>query len=89
MRTWRYHRFRAHTETLDAVHEEFGVNVASNNGDAAKAEMVILAVKPQMSESVIAEVAPSLSSEAIVVSIAPGKTLSWLAEKRARKKSCD
>ena len=73
-------------KTLDAVHEEFGVNVASNNGDAAKAEMVILAVKPQMYESVIAEVAPSLSSEAIVVSIAPGKTLSWLAEKTGAKK---
>ena len=73
-------------KTLDAVHEKFGVNVASNNGDAAKAEMVILAVKPQMYESVIAEVAPSLSSEAIVVSIAPGKTLSWLAEKTGAKK---
>ncbi len=73
-------------KTLDAVHAEFGVNVASNNGDAAKAEMVILAVKPQMYESVIAEVAPSLSSEAIVVSIAPGKTLSWLAEKTGAKK---
>ena len=29
---------------------------------------------------------PSLSSEAIVVSIAPGKTLSWLAEKTGAKK---
>lgn len=74
-------------KTLDAVHEEFGVNVASNNGDAAKAEMVILAVKPQMYESVIAEVAPSLSSEAIVVSIAPGKTLSWLGRKNGREKN--
>ena len=68
-------------KTLDAVHAEFGVDVASSNAEAAKAEMVVLAVKPQMYESVIAEVAPSLSSEAIVVSIAPGKTLLWLAEK--------
>ena len=73
-------------KTLDAVHEEFGVNVSSSNAEAAKAEMVILAVKPQMYESVIAEVAPSLSNEAIVVSIAPGKTLSWLAEKTGAKK---
>ena len=80
----------AHTQkTLDAVHAEFGVNVASNNGDAAKAEMVILAVKPQMYESVIVEVAPSLSSEAIVLSIALAKRFHGLPKKRARKKSCD
>ncbi len=61
--------------------------MASNNGDAAKAEMVILAVKPQMYESVIAEVAPSLSSEAIVVSIAPGKNAFMACRKNGREKN--
>ena len=72
--------------TLDAVHAEFGVDVARRNADAAKAEMVVLAVKPQMYEAVIAEVAPALPDDAILVSIAPGKSLAWLAEKTGAKK---
>ncbi len=72
--------------TLDAVHAEFGVDVAQNNADAALCEMVVLAVKPQMYEAVIAEVAPALAPDAIVVSIAPGKSLAWIAEKTGAAK---
>ena len=72
--------------TLDAVHAEFGVDVAGSNAAAAQAGMVVLAVKPQMYEQVIGEIASALSPETIVVSIAPGKTLAWLAEKTGAKK---
>ncbi len=72
--------------TLDAVQAEFGVDVAKSNVDAAQSDMVVLAVKPQMYEQVIAEVASAISPDAIVVSIAPGKTLAWLAEKTGAAK---
>lgn len=66
--------------TIDAVHGDFGIDVTLDNVEACKADIVFLAVKPQMYESVIAEVAPCLSPETVLVSIAPGKTLAWLAE---------
>lgn len=68
-------------KTLDAVREAYGIGVeSSNRAVAAAADVLILAVKPQFLESVIGEIRDSVKEGTLVISIAAGKTLSWLAE---------
>jgi len=71
----------AHTKaTLDKKTEEFGIVGCTDNAKVVnESDIIILAVKPQMYEEVIKTVAEFITSEKIVVSIAPGKTLEWLA----------
>ncbi|MDY5987162.1 pyrroline-5-carboxylate reductase [Sporofaciens sp. SGI.106] len=60
----------------------YGINVTDSNKEVIeKAEVVILSVKPQYYESVISEIKELVRPEQIIVTIAPGKTLGWLAEK--------
>lgn len=67
-------------ETLDAVRAECGIATTLDNVQAAGARVVVLAVKPHLYESVLAQIAPHLDPETVVVSIAPGKTIAWLAQ---------
>ncbi len=63
----------------DALRAELGVTAHADNADAVKdADIVVLAVKPQVIDAVCAGLAPSLSGEATVVSIAAGVTLARL-----------
>lgn len=67
--------------TLDAVREEYGIGVErSNKAVAEVADILILAVKPQFLEDVIKEIREAVKEGALVISIAAGKTLSWLSE---------
>ena len=60
----------------------YGINVTDSNKEVIeKAEVVIISVKPQYYESVISEIKELVRPEQIIVTIAPGKTLGWLAEK--------
>ena len=43
--------------------------------------MIILSVKPQFYEDVINQIKDCVKKEQIIITIAPGKTLAWLAEK--------
>lgn len=62
--------------------EKLGVETTLDNRKVAEcAEIIVLAVKPQFYETVIAEVKDLLTEETIVIGIAPGKTLGWLEEK--------
>ena len=68
-------------KTLDAVHEEYGIAVTKYNRTVAEqVEVLILAVKPQFLEEVIAEVRGVVREDTLVISIAAGKTLTWLAQ---------
>ncbi len=68
-------------KTRDAVREEYGIDVASSNqAVAAAADVLILAVKPQFLENVIGEIRDTVKEGTLVISIAAGKTLSWLSE---------
>lgn len=59
--------------------EDFGIaTFASNEEVAAWADIVVLAVKPFMLETVIDGIADVISPNTTVVSIAAGKTLEWL-----------
>ena len=66
--------------TLDAARERFGVDVTLDNAQAAQAEIVVLAIKPAVFDEVLTQIAPSLSPDVLLVSIAPGKTLEWLSQ---------
>ncbi len=60
-------------ERRDFFEREFGVGATENNGAAAAgAEVVVLAVKPQVMGEVLAGLAPHLAPGTLVVSIAAG-----------------
>jgi len=66
-------------ESVDKAVSSFGiVGCGSNTEVAEKSEIIFYAVKPQMYEEVIKETAAFVKNQ-IVVSIAPGKSLEWLA----------
>jgi pyrroline-5-carboxylate reductase len=52
---------------------------------AERADVLILAVKPQVIGSVIEEIATSVWPDTIVISIAPGKSISWITDKLGRQ----
>lgn len=64
------------------VKEQFGIYVTGSNKEVAeKADVIVLSVKPQFYEEVICEIRDVVREDQIVITIAPGKTLAWLAEK--------
>ena len=66
---------------LEAVRDLYGVNTQSDNGLAVKgADVVILAVKPQVIGGVLKGIKDALTPDQLILSIAAGKTLAFLAE---------
>lgn len=65
---------------LSEVNEKLGIHTTTDNKVAVQADIVVLAVKPQLYQSVINEIRDVVSGEQIIISIAPGKTLGWLLE---------
>lgn len=63
----------------EKVKNSYGIHVTDDNVKAAEAEVVILSVKPQFYEETIREIRDVIRQEQIVITIAPGKTLNWLA----------
>ena len=62
--------------------EQFGIQVTDSNKEVVdKAEVIVLSVKPQFYEDVINEIKGDIKESQIMITIAPGKTLAWLAEK--------
>ena len=72
----------AQTEsTRQKVADEYGIQVRSSNAAVAKeADIIVLAVKPQFLKVVIADIMDSVDEDKLIVSIAAGKTISWLAD---------
>ena len=69
-------------ERLSLVSEKYRVDVTSDNSYAASScRILVLAVKPQYYTQVISEIAPSVTSEQLIITIAPGQTLLSLAER--------
>lgn len=62
-----------------AAAADFGVRVTACNAEAVEdADVVVLAVKPQIMPTVLAEVGASLSARPLVISVAAGITLATL-----------
>ena len=61
------------SEKAAALRKELGIRVVASNREAAeRADIVVLAVKPQILESVLAEIRPTVSPSRLLVSIAAG-----------------
>ena len=68
-------------QSAAAKKEKYGVSVLVDNcAVAAKSDILFLTVKPQYYEQVIGEIKGSVSDDAIIITVAPGKTLTWLSE---------
>ena len=59
-----------------------GIQIAVSNREVVeKAKVIVLAVKPQFFEEVIAEIKDVVKDDQLIITLAPGKTLAWLEEK--------
>lgn len=68
-------------EKLEKKKEQLGIRVTTDNREtAAFADVLFLAVKPQYYQTVIKEIRDTVRKDQILVTVAPGKTLSWLSE---------
>ena len=66
----------------ERVKNMYGIHVSDNNVDVVDAvDVLVLAVKPQYYESVITQIKDHVRADQLIITIAPGKTLSWLSEK--------
>jgi pyrroline-5-carboxylate reductase len=75
-------------ESLDGVAAEFGINITTDNAAAANgADVVVLAVKPQLLKEVCLGLADSLQHKPLIISLAAGITTdsigSWLGTDQA------
>ena len=73
-------------DKMDAAKElvgtKYGVTLAKSNTEVVQeADLIFLAVKPFAYEAVLAEIKTLITTEKLLVSIAPGKTLAWLEER--------
>ena len=67
-------------ERREALAAEHGITTVAGNVDAVKgADIVVLAVKPQMLTSVMRQLGPALATEQVVLSIVAGATLHALS----------
>ena len=65
----------------ERVKAQYGIQVTADNKEVVeKAEVIVLSVKPQFYASVISEIKDLVKENQIIITIAPGKTLAWLAE---------
>ena len=68
----------------DRIRNKLKINCVSNEQAASLADVLFLSVKPQFYEEVIAQIKDTVRSSTVIVTIAPGKTLSWLREQFGR-----
>lgn len=78
----RVYATRRSSDALAALEEEFpGLRTTSDNAAAAReASVIILAVKPQSADAVIAEIREATAPEALVISVLAGRTTEQLQQ---------
>lgn len=73
-------------ETLERVQETYGIGTRKSNIEVAgEADVLILAVKPQFFQSVIGEIREAVPEDTLVISIAAGKTITWIEQAFGRE----
>lgn len=69
-------------KTRKAVEEKYGIETLADNGAVAEAsDILILAVKPQMFDTVIPQIRDRLRKDTLIVSIAAGRTIAQIEER--------
>lgn len=72
-------------KTADKVASEFGIKTTLDNKEVARAEIVILAVKPIYCQEVIEEIREVIEENQLIVTIIAGKSLAWLEKAFGKK----
>lgn len=66
-------------ERVEGLRERYGVPAGTSNAEAVDgATLVVVAVKPQDMAGVLAEIAPSIGSDQVVLSVAAGVTTAFI-----------
>ena len=77
---------RRNEKALEELKAEYGILVTTDNQKIIEeADVVFLAVKPQMFPDVITQIADSVKEGQLFVSIAAGKTLEWIGKEFGKK----
>jgi len=67
---------------LEKAKATYGINTTTDNREVVKqADMLVLAVKPQILEGVLAEIRDVITDKQVIISIAAGKSIAWLEER--------
>lgn len=75
-----------HEEKATTLARELGVSISTNNRNAAKdADVVLLAVKPQVVGDVLKEIKPALSKDTLVISVAASVPTSYIEQRAGEK----
>lgn len=69
-----------HEETLQQASDTYGIQTTTSNLEAARADIIFLAVKLQFYETVIKEIRDTVKESQLIVSIAPGKSIQTITE---------
>ncbi|MBI3551812.1 MAG: pyrroline-5-carboxylate reductase [Elusimicrobia bacterium] len=78
---------RRNEEALKELRRRWSIHAIADNKKAVKgADIVILAVKPQLAQAVLAEIAPVVDKKQLIISIMAGLTTTTINKKL--KKSC-
>lgn len=73
-------------QSREKVEKQFGIKTTEDNLEVVrKSDIVFLSVKPQFYQEVISQIAGEVRDEQIIITIAPGKTLSWLSDQFGKK----
>jgi pyrroline-5-carboxylate reductase len=68
-----------HAERADEIGERYGVKAGTSNAEAVSgADLVVIAVKPQDMAEVLAEIAPVVTREQVILSVAAGVTTAFI-----------
>lgn len=66
-------------ETAKKIVDRFGIETTTDNSTVAQAaDILILAVKPQFFPEVIAQIKDEVNADALIISIAAGKTMDYI-----------
>lgn len=71
-----------HQMTADKIHERLNISVGTNNRESLRGkDIVIIAVKPQNMQAVLAEIAQDLKPNQLVISVAASVTTTFIEER--------
>ncbi|MGB8322709.1 MAG: pyrroline-5-carboxylate reductase [Candidatus Acidiferrum sp.] len=75
-----------HEEKAAALSRELGVTVATDNRKAARgADIILLGVKPQVVGEVLKEIAPELTKDTLIISVAASVPTSYIEQRAGDK----
>jgi pyrroline-5-carboxylate reductase len=75
-----------HEEKAAALAKELRINVSTDNREAAKdADVILLAVKPQVVGDVLKEIKPTLGKDTLVISVAASVPTSYIEQRAGEK----